>query len=449
MLRRLAEFAFLPPVMLSLVTIAPFAIYFSDSLSAQALSLSRQVGLHPQAITYAVVCIIAFIICYTLVHTRTKRVTAPSFYNIKHDGLDHQYRSKLENRAILLVFILAFIGIGVTLYTVRNGNPGYISAIFDRLSQGQQATDLLYGPDGYMRSESVPGALRLLGWFSNAAVISWLALSVTPWFVKRKKLFYIILAILAAINMLRSILGGDRNPALIVFVLIVYDFWIRRKPDRRVGAITKGNSPPISKHIVNIIVFVVCIFIGIAAFDVLSILRGTQHGSQQYNTILMYADLGVANLSLAIDSARGMGYGTAVFLYPLTTITDTLRLGIVWPQYSRDYILGSPANLLTYSYMDFGIFGFIDYMILGYLAGWIQLKAEINIYSAAWRAAQFYVLFALIGVFTVPIFISPGFWLSFFTSVLALSFLEHQFVSQRHLTQNTSSSLHISHKATL
>lgn len=420
MFQKLAGLVFFPPILLGIVTLSPFLIFFSDTLSAQSLGLSRTVGFDSQALLYAVLCILAFSFAFFVNHVRQVKSINP------HAEIgDLRAYAHAERIALWLIFALAILGLGVTMFSVRAGRADYIDVVLDRLVTGQSAADLYYSSDGYMRSEFVSGKIRIFGWMTNAAAISWLAFAVSPWFKSRKKFYYSVLTIFVGINLFRAILGGDRHPAIIVFILVVFDLWFRNGSKNEPEVQKKRKDNAVSRRAQKILAFVIVLASGLGAFYLLSNLRTTQHGSQKFNTILMYADLGVANLSVAFKTAEGMGYGTAVFLLPLKQIMAAFGFELTaWPQYTRDYILGNPANLLTYAYMDFGFFGFIDYMLLGFFSGWIMRQVRAYPASLTWRAASLYLLFALAGVFTVPIFLSAGYWLSFGASILLLAYVE-------------------------
>lgn len=177
MFQKLAGLVFFPPILLGIVTLSPFLIFFSDTLSAQSLWLSRTVGFNSQALLYAVLCILAFSFAFFVNHVRQVKITSP---HVEMDDL--RAYSHAERIALWLIFVLAILGLGVTMFSVRAGRADYINIVLDRLVTGQSAADLYYSPDGYMRSEFVSGKVRIFGWMTNAAAISWLAFAVNPWF---------------------------------------------------------------------------------------------------------------------------------------------------------------------------------------------------------------------------------------------------------------------------
>lgn len=399
--------------MVAILTLAPFSIYWSDYLSERSLSLSRQVGFDIWAFMYALSCALAFIAAYLLLILQSPKAIPMT-----------QARYRLRKGAMLVatfsVFFLSAIGIGVTLGTVSVGGSDYVSVVIDRLMTGQSATDLLYSPQGFMLSESVSGIIRMLGGLSNAAVIVWLALAIPSWRATIRKLYWPVLGLLLFINFARSAIGGDRAPALYGFLLAVYVFFVQRGSSEPKLLKDKKTLPFFPRRFGKILMLLVLVSTGLLAFNALDRLRG----AEGYNTVLLYADLGVANLSLAMQTGQGLTYGFSTFLAPLHAVFRVLHIPVSIPEFDTEYILTPPSNLLAYSYWDFGVLGFIDYMILGLVSAWVQIRLSLHPEKIIWRVAHLYVIYALATAFSVPIFSGHLYWAGLLASLVIARYLD-------------------------
>jgi oligosaccharide repeat unit polymerase len=395
MLRKLIFLFFLPPVLIGFFSLAPFAIDWSDYLSAKALYASRTVGFDPIAFGYACVCVGAFGLVYFFVSSRFRHGER------RQVVLRHPRHAK---RLVLgMVGILAVVGLGVTVFTVTTGGSGYVNEMARRLIAGEIATDVLYNSQGYIFSESVPGLIRMLGGWSNAAVLVWLSLATPPWRDLLKKMYWPGLVLLLAANFVRGVLGGDRGPALVAFLLTAYVALtqIRKAAPR---PMRKGRSLRTRGMALGLVIIV---GVGLWAYTRLDKLRNPG----DYNTILFYSDMGVGNLSLAMKTGQGMGYGYYTLAGPLSVVFRYLGMTVAWPQFTADTIEEGPFyNLLGYTYADLGLFGFVIYGFFGLLSGWVYLNIRRYPSHLVWRVTHLHILWALSSAFTVPIFTGPSYW---------------------------------------
>ena len=411
MLRKLVSFFFLPPVFIGFISLAPFTIYWSDFLSAKARNVSRRVGFDPAAFGYACLCVGAFSLVYFFVFFRSRRV-------IKRQVVLRRPRH-VRRLILVLVGILAIVGLGVTVFSVSTGGPGYISEIASRLKAGESATDLLYSSQGYMRNESVSGLFRMLGGWSNAAVLVWLALAALPWRDLIKKMYWPGLALLLAANFVRGVLGGDRGPTLVAFLLTAYVVLTQIR--KRVPIpIYKGRF---LRTLGTAIGLTIIVSMGLWAYIRLDKLRNPVG----YNTFLFYSDMGVANLSLEMKTGHGIGYGYNTFGGPLSIAFRYLGITVAWPQFTADCVEEGPyMNLLGYTYADFGLYSFVIYGFFGLLSGWVYLKICKHPSRLVWRVTHLHILWALSSAFTVPIFTGPSYWAGFFGALGVSYFLDRR-----------------------
>lgn len=411
MLRKLVSFFFLPPVLIGLISLVPFTIYWSDLLSSKAHFISRRVGFDPGAFGYACLCVGAFSLVFFFVYFRSRRVI--------NRQVVLRRPLKVRRLVYILVGVLVLVGLGITIYAVSAGGLGYISGMAGRLKVGESATDLLYSSQGYMQNESVSGLFRMLGGWTNAAVLVWLALAVLPWRNLIKKMYWPGLALLLAINFVRGVLGGDRGPALIAFLLTAYVALthIRKRGPNR---IYKGRFLRTRGMLLGLAIIV---SVGLWAYTRLDKLRNPG----DYNTFLLYSDMGVANLSLEMKTGYGMGYGYNTLAGPLSIAFRYLGITVAWPQFTADCVEEGPyLNLLGYTYADFGFYGFVIYGFFGLLSGWVYLNIRKHPSRLVWRVTHLHILWALSSAFTVPIFTGPSYWAGLLGAIGVSYFLDRR-----------------------
>jgi hypothetical protein len=405
MLKRAGLWAASPPVMIGLLTLAPFGIYWSDTLSSQSLNLSRQVGFDVGALLFAIVCVAAFWVTYALLRTALS-MPRPLTRALAAQPVVLVRRRQARRTAVLWVLFLAAIGVGVTVATVSVGGSGFIRELLGRLASGEPATDLLYGPEGFMFSERVSGVVRMFSSLSTSAVFVWLALWVSPWREFFGKSYWLVLALLLLANAGRAIIGGDRTPAVMAFAVVIFVFIVRPYPWR--GAVGGRR-----RVLVGVAGLAVLVGVAFFAYRAMTNLRG----ADKFNNVLVYADLGVANLTLAMRTGRGLTYGLNTFLVPLPQLFRALGIPVTWPVFESEYIWAPPGNLLMFSFEDWGQFGFFNYVILGSTCAWVRAKEPLYRMSCVWRVAYLHMIYALAGVFSAPVFAGPLFWIGLFGSV--------------------------------
>ncbi|MBE3145217.1 MAG: hypothetical protein IMZ61_15065 [Planctomycetes bacterium] len=403
MLRKIVSFFFFPPVIIGFISLAPFTIYWSDFLSSKANYISQRVGFDPAAFGYACLCVGAFSLAFFFKYYRLRRV-------VNRQVVALCQPRQVRRLIFVLVGILTIIGLGITVFSVSTSRSGYIGEMGGRLKEGKMATDLLYSSQAYMQNDSVSGLFRMLGGWTNAAVIVWLALAALPWRNLIKKIYWPGLVLLLALNFVRGVLGGDRGPALIAFLLTAY---VALTQIRKGGPIPihKGSFLRTSGMLLRMVIIV---SLGLWSYDRLDKLRNPG----DYNTVLLYSDEGVANLSLAMKTGYGMSYGGGTFAGPLQIAFRYLGINVTWPQFTADCIEEGPyMNLLGYTYSDFGLYGFVIYGFFGLLSGWVCLKIRKHPSRLVWRVTHLHILWALSSAFTVPVFTGPSYWAGFFGAI--------------------------------
>jgi len=380
-----------PAFSMPLLTLLPFCIYYFDSLSAKALNLSRYVGFSWEAVFFGVLCSVAFVVAFFLVRDHSRKVPP----------VPDPVGARDPVRFFLLAaWGLVMLGLGVTVLTIFAEGPEYILKLWAALMAGQSAEAILYSPQGVMYSQNVPGVIRMWGACANSGVLVWLAAKPLVEY-KARRAWYLNLVGLLALTFLRSMLAGDRSPAISALELAAYviarDFYeVMRDPSSR-AAIARRLPLVVGTALA-----------GVAGYQVLGMMRGAK--AQEYSTVLLYADLGMANLALAIRTGFGHTFGINSILGPIPNILRTFGLIIDWPVFRTEYIWSPPGNFLLVSFMDFGWFGWLNFAIMGAFAGRIWSRDAWLPGAFKWRIGRFYCIYVISTIFTAGIIAGVDFW---------------------------------------
>jgi hypothetical protein len=145
------------------------------------------------------------------------------------------------------------------------------------------------------------------------------------------------------------------------------------------------------------------------------------------NPILLYADLGMANAALAVNTTThfALGYNS---LYGMISVVPR-GLGLPepnWPYSNQDYVWDKASNLLTHAYGDFGPFGFLTYLIWGAIIGWVWKRHKRNDDSIMWAVAYLWSILAVLVVWTQPLTRGPDFWAGTIVSLLAAWWIDRK-----------------------
>jgi len=254
-----------------------------------------------------------------------------------------------------------------------------------------------------MMNYSIPGAMILL----FGIVIAYRTVPVTSkWFV------LLFMTTLAA-QLGRGIIWMDRNS---LFMIIV------------AGIIAVSSRFRLRRH--NLILLAAGILVMIAPIFRVSRLQSIIRGNELLETVsvLNYADLGMANASLALTTSSGLSLGMESLFTPVPIILRGLGLdSVAFPVGSREWIWNPAANLLTYAVSDFGYFGLGTYAIWGALAGWIVYRRRIRPQSLIWNTAYLWLIYAIATIWTIPISRGPDFWCGAAFSLLMAWLLDKKY----------------------
>ena len=406
-----------PPLLMALLTLLPFGISFSDVLSARAYHLTRTVGRSWNAFLFAVICVTIFTLAFYIVYDKG--------YGGQEKKLAFRFELINTNYILMACWALMLIGLGVTLVTIMAEGPAFLISLFARITAGESATDILYSPQGMMYSQNTPGMLRMFASCSNSACLLWLA--AKPIIQRKAKtLWWSHLFIFLALNFIRSVVAGDRSPIISALELTAYILvrdaivFFRDTPDLKQKWIISAGS-------------VGFLGVGYLAYFFLGQMRGA--GSQDYSTLLLYSDLGVANLILSMHTGYGLMFGLNTFLGPLPNLFRGLGIVVNWPIFQADYIWAPPGNFLMNSYWDFGWFGWLNYLALGSLSGWIWKRNCWDADSISWRLGRFYVIYVVSSVFSQGSLGGMDFYIGIIANLIVIGLLKRDHEARHSLAQ--------------
>ena len=124
--------------------------------------------------------------------------------------------------------------------------------------------------------------------------------------------------------------------------------------------------------------------------------------------LITYFKLSIANFELVIENQKQNSYGFNTFLMPIWYIMKFFGIDYKIPE--PEYWVWNPAQYFaSYLYIDFGLFSFFIFFIIGQLIRKIQVKTIQG--SIRYTSIYFIVLFVLVTFISVPIIRGIEFWL--------------------------------------
>lgn len=124
--------------------------------------------------------------------------------------------------------------------------------------------------------------------------------------------------------------------------------------------------------------------------------------------LITYFKLSIANFELVIENQKQNSYGFNTFLMPIWYIMKFFGIDYKIPE--PEYWVWNPAQYFaSYLYIDFGLFSFFTFFIIGQLIRKIQVKTIQG--SIRYTSIYFIVLFVLVTFISVPIIRGIEFWL--------------------------------------
>jgi hypothetical protein len=145
------------------------------------------------------------------------------------------------------------------------------------------------------------------------------------------------------------------------------------------------------------------------------------------NPVLLYADLGMANAALAVNTTTRFAIG----FNSLFGMVSVVPRGLGFPDpklptSNQQFVWDPASNLLTHAYGDFGPFGFVTYLVWGAAIGWIWKRHRQRDESITWAVAYLWSILAVLVVWTQPLTRGPDFWAGAIITVLAARFIDRR-----------------------
>ncbi len=385
-MRKLIQLIYYPPYAVTSLTLIPL-LFFHFQVPG-TFGLAKEVGANFELYVYAFLCVASFYSSF-IIFSRGLR------YRSKRPRYDkeivHSRRErKLRSNIIIYTFILVILGATATVIPMQ----------YMDLTQLQTAI-IQYESNPDLRLQflisDVPGIIRMLNYLIPSAIIILFGIMSSYETVKiTSKWFLSLFLFVLLAQLMRSIIWMDRSSLLMIIV---------------VGVLSVFSSFRLKRT--QWFLLAACFLAVIAPILYVAKLQSIVRGDELFEsiTIFSYADLGMANASLAITNSSGFSLGMESLFAPISTIPRGLGLGnIIFSSINPDWIHNPAANLLTYTIYDFGIFGFISYLIWGAVAGKIFYKKITNPWSLTWNIAYLWLIYAIATIWTIPISRGPDYW---------------------------------------
>jgi hypothetical protein len=385
-MRKAVAFLTHPVLLVAVLTLTPLVL-FTWHVS-RSDGLAKQVGADPEFYLYAVTCVLAFGVSFFLSRTATER-GAPADETASEANPPDPW----PIRRITVLGALAMLAIG-TASTL---------AVLSTIDVGTFAAKLLLAQDPSLRYEvieaDVPGLVRMFAYaVPGAGVVVFGALLARPRLFAQWPVYWALVGLVVLFIFARGVVWMDRSPTIATLVI---------------ATVSIVSSVKLGVRWVAVLASLAALLIGNF------IIQGATRVSDSENsTIISYADMGMANASLAFRTTTLHGAGLESLATPLTFVPRGLGLRATLDMSNRRSLPDPACNLLGYSYADFGVFGFATYCIWGALAGWTAARRRMAPASFLWANAYLWALFAILTIWTIPIVRGADFW-----TAAALSFL--------------------------
>ena len=404
MLRRLMK------ILLSPVTLVTFSLVWPYGVSVffqkYTLGLGETVGFDKKVAIYVVLCLFSFLLGYTISGGRLTPLSSAG-QNVENNSTK-DFVGYSGRKKYLFVVSLIFIGISLLIISKTTGLT-YGITITTRALEGEASRNLIYGAEGFGFSSTVPGFLRMLVWLAMGSYITWLAVIENRLIWISDKQAAIMLGVSFVPILLAFFITQSRVAILTIILLTIYVLIIREPSERE-----QLEENKLSKLVKTLFIVVIFLLIAVEFWRLSAKARGLYS-----NSIFAYADLCMANLTLAVNTSTKWSYGFNTVLSPLRQVVRSLTWQVHFPASNAAWIY-NPANCFQgLSYMDFGLFGFLLYFLLGWVIGIIEKKrsrGEGN--RLRWSVLYLWAIFALMTLWIVPIFRSAVYWVGVGSSLV-------------------------------
>jgi len=124
--------------------------------------------------------------------------------------------------------------------------------------------------------------------------------------------------------------------------------------------------------------------------------------------IILYSKSALVNFELMIRTNSTLTYGFSTFLHPISYFFQGLRISVLVPSSTYDWIWNPAQYFYSNLYQDFGMGSFLVIFTLGYISRFIEKKS--NFHYSFYRSYYLILLFVLGTFITVPLIRAPEFW---------------------------------------
>jgi oligosaccharide repeat unit polymerase len=358
--------------------------------------LAKDVGANLELYVYAFLCVASFYGSFIIFSKGLKYQSKKHTYG--KQIVNSRRERKLRFNIIVYTSMLIIVGAIATMITMQ----------YMDLTQLQTAI-LQYEDNPELRLQlltaDVPGIIRMLNYLIPSAIIILFGIISSYKTVKTTSKWFLFLFLFVLLGQLaRSMIWMDRNSLLMIIVIGVISVFPR-------FLLTRSRLFFLAAFLLAVIVPILYV----------AKLQSTIRGDELLETISIfhYADLGVANASLASTTNSQFALGMESLFTAISTVPRGIGLDdIVFPISNREWIHNNAANLLTYSLGDFGYFGFLTYIIWGAVAGRVIYKKITNPESLTWNIAYLWLIYAIATIWTIPISRGPDYWCGVIFSML-------------------------------
>lgn len=358
---------------------------------------SSGLSLPPIVYAFYVGCLFAFWLGFLFVLRDRVLEPAPPTQEL----FDWNWGPKFVPASFLAMVGLTLTSVGVAVLLVSLEAPwDYLREFWSLAVRWEASPALRYQPSSFVRSEQLPGIVRMFNVAVPAAFILCLVIwrRLLPRFGEAKK-FYLILAIVYVAVLFRTVVVQDR--AALSFLSLILGI-------QMFGTLVKkGLSGLLAIFSLGSI---------LALFFVLiTVIRGIPGGV--LGSLVVYSDLGVTNATLAFSSDFSWTYGFSTILHPAKEVAEFFGYGALVPTPNVPFLRNPAGSLVTYAYYDFGLAGILVFFILGAVGGVTFRKASESLY---WYLAHLWFLYAILSIWVVPVFRAVSFWVGVLLSLVTL-----------------------------
>lgn len=287
----------------------------------------------------------------------------------------------LTKKYFVFSYLFTILGVTTSIATIGTivSPTEYLAILF---SGGSQLMDIRYESG----AEGLGGVFKMMNYFPvgvfliSSALMNFFELSPKD---KKNLNRLIVFAIFGCI--IKVFFSLDRLTLLAILLVIFYQNFLNKK-----------------------IKLKYLIYVG-GFFALLSFITASRmKDSGVLDFLVTYFKLSIANYEMVIERQSEFSYGFNTFLLPLWYILKFFSIEYTVPE--PQFWVWNPAQYFaSYLYIDFGIYSFLIFFVLGLIVRRIQVKTLMG--NLRYTSMYFIVLFVLVTFISVPIVRGIEFWL--------------------------------------